>query len=73
VGRQMLAALANLPQASFASKLVVADGKATVSREVDGGTETLSLTLPAVGTTDQRLNEPRYGTLNTIVEASPWP
>src|SRR6201990_3378628 len=49
---QMLAALANLPQATFASKVVVADGKATVSREVDGGAETLSLTLPAVVTTD---------------------
>ncbi|MGF6510142.1 electron transfer flavoprotein beta subunit [Paraburkholderia sp. 32] len=60
---QMLAALANLPQATFASKLVVADGKATVSREVDGGAETLSLTLPAVVTTDLRLNEPRYVTL----------
>src|SRR6195952_4516594 len=52
---QMLAALAGLPQATFASKVVVADGKATVSREVDGGSETLSLTLPAVITTDLRL------------------
>src|SRR5471030_3037163 len=49
---QMLAALANLPQATFASKVVIADGRATVSREVDGGTETLSLKLPAVVTTD---------------------
>jgi hypothetical protein len=54
---QMLAALANLPQATFASKVVVADGKATVSREVDGGAETLSLTLPAVITTDLRLSD----------------
>ncbi len=60
---QMLAALAGLPQATFASKVVVADGKATVSREVDGGSETLSLKLPAVITTDLRLNEPRYVTL----------
>src|SRR6201747_415575 len=57
---QMLAALAGLPQATFASKIVVAGGRATVSREVDGGAETLSLTLPAVITTDLRLNEPRY-------------
>ncbi|WP_175999624.1 electron transfer flavoprotein subunit beta/FixA family protein [Burkholderia vietnamiensis] len=56
---QMLAALAGLPQATFASKVTVADGKATVAREVDGGAETLSLTLPAVVTTDLRLNEPR--------------
>jgi len=66
---QMLAALANLPQATFASKLIVADGKATVSREVDGGAETLSLTLPAVVTTDLRLNEPRYVTLPNIMKA----
>ena len=66
---QMLAALANLPQATFASKVVVADGKATVSREVDGGAETLSLTLPAVITTDLRLNEPRYVTLPDIMKA----
>ena len=57
---QMLAALAGLPQATFASKVVVADGRATVAREVDGGAETLSLQLPAVVTTDLRLNEPRY-------------
>jgi len=53
---QMLAALAGFPQATFASKVIVVDGKATVSREVDGGTETLSLLLPAVVTTDLRLN-----------------
>ncbi|MBB5459103.1 electron transfer flavoprotein beta subunit [Paraburkholderia sp. Clong3] len=70
---QMLAALANLPQATFASKLVVADGKATVSREVDGGAETLSLTLPAVVTTDLRLNEPRYVTLPNIMKAKKKP
>ena len=66
---QMLAALANLAQATFASKVVVADGKATVSREVDGGAETLSLTLPVVITTDLRLNEPRYVTLPDIMKA----
>ncbi|MDO9434684.1 electron transfer flavoprotein subunit beta/FixA family protein, partial [Hydrogenophaga sp.] len=60
---QMLAALACLPQATFASKVEVADGKASVTREVDGGLETLSITLPAVITTDLRLNEPRYVTL----------
>src|SRR6187397_2203338 len=66
---QMLAALADLPQATFASKVEVADGKATVTREVDGGLETLSLTLPAVVTTDLRLNEPRYVTLPNIMKA----
>src|SRR6266702_4274688 len=70
---QMLAALANLPQATFASKVVVADGEATVSREVDGGAETLSLTLPAVITTDLRLNEPRYVTLPNIMKAKKKP
>ncbi|MFM0172193.1 electron transfer flavoprotein subunit beta/FixA family protein [Paraburkholderia sediminicola] len=70
---QMLAALANLPQATFASKVVVADGKATVSREVDGGAETLSLKLPAVITTDLRLNEPRYVTLPNIMKAKKKP
>ena len=70
---QMLAALANLPQATFASRVVVADGKATVSREVDGGAETLSLTLPAVITTDLRLNEPRYVTLPNIMKAKKKP
>jgi electron transfer flavoprotein beta subunit len=69
---QMLAALAGLPQATFASK-VVADGKATVSREVDGGLETLSLKLPAVITTDLRLNEPRYVTLPNIMKAKKKP
>ncbi|MEX3946081.1 electron transfer flavoprotein subunit beta/FixA family protein, partial [Paraburkholderia sp. BR10937] len=70
---QMLAALANLPQATIASKVVVADGKATVSREVDGGAETLSLKLPAVVTTDLRLNEPRYVTLPNIMKAKKKP
>ncbi|MEY5098862.1 MAG: hypothetical protein RJA36_1581 [Pseudomonadota bacterium] len=66
---QMLAALADLPQATFASKVEVADGKASVTREVDGGLETLSLSLPAVITTDLRLNEPRYVTLPNIMKA----
>jgi electron transfer flavoprotein beta subunit len=70
---QMLAALANLPQATFASKVTIADGKATVSREVDGGSETLSLKLPAVVTTDLRLNEPRYVTLPNIMKAKKKP
>src|SRR5881392_4264060 len=66
---QMLAALADLPQATFASKVEVADGKVKVTREVDGGLETVSLTLPAVITTDLRLNEPRYVTLPNIMKA----
>ncbi|WP_168790028.1 electron transfer flavoprotein subunit beta/FixA family protein [Paraburkholderia aromaticivorans] len=70
---QMLAALAGLPQATFASNVVVADGKATVSREIDGGAETLSLKLPAVITTDLRLNEPRYVTLPNIMKAKKKP
>ncbi|WP_322047756.1 electron transfer flavoprotein subunit beta/FixA family protein [Paraburkholderia sp. J67] len=70
---QMLAALAGLPQATFASKLTIADGRATVMREVDGGTQTLSLQLPAVVTTDLRLNEPRYVTLPNIMKAKKKP
>jgi len=66
---QMLAALADLPQATFANKVEVADGKATVTREVDGGLEAVSITLPAVVTTDLRLNEPRYVTLPNIMKA----
>ncbi|MCC7059989.1 MAG: electron transfer flavoprotein subunit beta/FixA family protein [Burkholderiaceae bacterium] len=66
---QMLAALIDRPQATFASKLEVADGKATVTREVDGGLETISIALPAVVTTDLRLNEPRYVTLPNIMKA----
>ena len=70
---QMLAALAGLPQATFASKVEVADGRANVTREVDGGLETLSLSLPAVITTDLRLNEPRYVTLPNIMKAKKKP
>jgi electron transfer flavoprotein beta subunit len=66
---QMLAALLDWPQATFASKVVIEDGKAIVTREVDGGLETLSLTLPAIVTTDLRLNEPRYVTLPNIMKA----
>jgi electron transfer flavoprotein beta subunit len=62
---QMLAALADLPQATFASKVEVAGGKVSVTREVDGGLETLAMSLPAVITTDLRLNEPRYVTCPT--------
>ena len=66
---QMLAALGNLPQGTFASKVEVADGFASITREVDGGAETLKLKLPAVVTTDLRLNEPRYVTLPNIMKA----
>ncbi len=66
---QMLAALTDLPQATFASKVEVADGKAQVTREIDGGLETLSVSLPAIVTTDLRLNEPRYVTLPNIMKA----
>jgi len=70
---QMLAALAGWPQATFASKVVIADGKATVTREIDGGLETLGISLPAVVTTDLRLNEPRYATLPNIMKAKKKP
>ena len=70
---QMLAALADLPQATFASKVEVADGKVSVTREVDGGLETISLATPAVITTDLRLNEPRYVTLPNIMKAKKKP
>ena len=70
---QMLAALTDLPQATFASKVEIADGKATVTREVDGGLETLALSLPAIITTDLRLNEPRYVTLPNIMKAKKKP
>jgi electron transfer flavoprotein beta subunit len=72
---QMLAALADLPQATFASKVEVADGSVSVSvtREVDGGLETLKLATPAVITTDLRLNEPRYVTLPNIMKAKKKP
>src|SRR5688572_9465234 len=66
---QMLAALLNWPQATFASKLKLSADKAEVTREVDGGLETLSIKLPAVVTTDLRLNEPRYVTLPNIMKA----
>jgi len=66
---QMLAALADLPQGTFASKVEVVDGKVNVTREVDGGLEVLSLSLPAIITTDLRLNEPRYVTLPNIMKA----
>ncbi|WP_395827525.1 electron transfer flavoprotein subunit beta/FixA family protein [Collimonas sp.] len=66
---QMLAALLGWPQATFASKVVLEDGKVTVTREVDGGLETISLTLPVIITTDLRLNEPRYVTLPNIMKA----
>ncbi|NMM79317.1 electron transporter RnfB, partial [Acidovorax sp. SRB_24] len=66
---QMLAALANLPQGTFASKVEVSGDKVHVTREVDGGLETLALSLPAVVTTDLRLNEPRYVTLPNIMKA----
>lgn len=72
---QMLAALLGWPQATFASKVVVdaAAGKVAVTREVDGGLETLELTLPAIVTTDLRLNEPRYATLPNIMKAKKKP
>jgi electron transfer flavoprotein beta subunit len=74
---QMLAALMGWPQATFASKVVIADEngqmRATVTREIDGGLETLTLRLPAVVTTDLRLNEPRYATLPNIMKAKKKP
>jgi electron transfer flavoprotein beta subunit len=70
---QMLAALWDRPQATFASKLEVADGKATVTREVDAGLETIEVDLPAVVTTDLRLNEPRYVKLPDIMKAKRKP
>jgi len=70
---QMLAALLDWPQATFASKIDIADGTATVKREIDGGLETLAMALPAVITTDLRLNEPRYATLPNIMKAKKKP
>jgi electron transfer flavoprotein beta subunit len=70
---QMLAALLGWPQGTFASKLAGEDGKLAVTREIDGGLETLSLTLPAVVTTDLRLNTPRYASLPNIVKAKKKP
>ncbi len=70
---QMLAALMGWPQATFASKIVIADGKATVTREVDGGLQTIQVALPCVVTTDLRLNEPRYASLPNIMKAKKKP
>lgn len=70
---QMLAALMGWPQATFASKVAVADGKAVVTREIDGGLETIELALPALITSDLRLNEPRYATLPNIMKAKKKP
>mgnify|MGYP001415222613 CR=1 FL=1 len=70
---QMLAALADLPQATFASKVEIEGDKAKVTREVDGGLETIAIGLPAVITTDLRLNEPRYVTLPNIMKAKKKP
>ena len=70
---QMLAALLDWPQATFASKVDIADGRVTVKREIDGGLETLAMPLPAVITTDLRLNEPRYATLPNIMKAKKQP
>jgi electron transfer flavoprotein beta subunit len=70
---QMLAALMGRPQATFASKIEIGEGAAVVTREIDGGLETLRITLPAVITTDLRLNEPRYVTLPNIMKAKKKP
>ena len=70
---QMLAALLGWPQATFASRLEIADGKARVTREVDGGLQTIEVDLPAVVTTDLRLNEPRYASLPNIMKARTKP
>ncbi|HNH24917.1 MAG TPA: electron transfer flavoprotein subunit beta/FixA family protein, partial [Accumulibacter sp.] len=70
---QMLAGLLSWPQATFASKVVVAGAQATVTREIDGGLETVEVPLPAVVTADLRLNEPRYATLPNIMKAKKKP
>lgn len=70
---QMLAAMLDLPQATFASRVAVENGTATVTREVDGGLETVALSLPAIITTDLRLNEPRYASLPSIMKAKSKP
>lgn len=70
---QLLAALLDWPQATFASHIEIADGNATITREVDGGLEVVSLRLPAIVTTDLRLNEPRYVTLPNIMKAKKKP
>lgn len=70
---QMLGALLDWPQATFASKVELGDGKATVTREIDGGLETIAVSLPAIVTTDLRLNEPRYASLPNIMKAKKKP
>jgi electron transfer flavoprotein beta subunit len=70
---QMLAALAGIGQGTFASNVEISDGKVNVTREVDGGLQTVALTLPAVVTTDLRLNEPRYASLPNIMKAKKKP
>jgi electron transfer flavoprotein beta subunit len=70
---QMFAALTGMPQATFASKVEVQDGALQVTREIDGGLQTISVTLPAVVTTDLRLNEPRYASLPNIMKAKKKP
>ena len=70
---QMLAALLNWPQATFASKVIIANGEAEVMREIDGGMETVAIKLPAIITTDLRLNTPRYATLPNIMKAKKKP
>lgn len=70
---QMLAALCDLPQATFASKVELKDGRVEVSREIDGGEQVLSLSLPAIVTSDLRLNEPRYAKLPDIMKAKKKP
>ncbi len=70
---QMLAALAGWPQGTFASNIAITDGKATVTREIDGGLQAIAVSLPAVVTTDLRLNEPRYASLPNIMKAKKKP
>ena len=70
---QMMAALLGWPQATFASKVEIADGKASVTREIDGGLQTLEVALPAIVTADLRLNEPRYASLPNIMKAKKKP
>ena len=70
---QMLAALLGRPQGTFASKVELGDGSVSVTREIDGGLETVKLTLPAIVTTDLRLNEPRYPSLPNIMKAKSKP
>jgi electron transfer flavoprotein beta subunit len=70
---QMLAALLDWPQATFASKLEIGDGSAEVTREIDGGLQTIKINMPAIVTTDLRLNEPRYASLPNIMKAKKKP